>query len=168
MKKAASSRFAGRIVDRGRKAPILAVVLIVAGAGLVGLAPVVAPAPPAGPISLDECETVQLAVYETDSESNDQGVEQYDSLTEAQQSVFKEARAADGDFVRFRDSDRMAAANSLPHYVILNGSYFRAHSILGNCLDRPWYVGFMIPIGYLLLGLGVLVVGTVAWRRVTY
>lgn len=151
-----------------REVSVAAAVLFVAGVGLVAMAPVVAPAPPAGPVSLEECDLVQLAVYETDVESTDRGAERYGSLTELQQSVFDEARAADGDFVRIRDHDRMDAADSLPHYVILDSTYYRAHSVLGDCSDRPWYVGLIEPGGYVLLGLGVLAGATVAWRRVTY
>lgn len=144
-----------------------AVGLCIVGGGLIALAPIVT-APSPGPVSVEECELAQVAVYETAEKTRDRDVESYGALTETQQSVFDEARAADGDFVRFRDRDRLVAAESLPYYVTLNGTRYRANSFLGNCRDRPWYVGLTKPAGYVLVGLGAVLGGVVARRRVAY
>jgi hypothetical protein len=74
-------------------------VLILTGAGLVALAPVEPPARPQEPVPVTECELVQLAVYELDAEPPEEfEQERYDDLTDVQQRVFDEARAAEGGF----------------------------------------------------------------------
>lgn len=151
-----------------RKLVVGAVILVVAGGGLIALAPIVAPEPPAGPVSVAECELVQLAVYEAGTDAGGRESERYSALTETQRSVFDRARAADGDFVRIRNRSRMIASESLPHRVVLNGTPYRANSVLGNCRDRPWYAGLVKPGGYVLFGAGVLVGGVVARRRLAY
>jgi hypothetical protein len=97
-------------------------VLILTGAGLVALAPVEPPARPQEPVPVTECELVQLAVYELDAEPPEEfEQERYDDLTDVQQRVFDEARAAEGDFVRFDEESRMAAADALPYSVVSEG-----------------------------------------------
>lgn len=142
-------------------------VLVVAGSGLI-MAPSVEPTgPPARSDSITDCELVQLAVYELDGEPpGEREQEQYRSLSDIQQAVFDEARAASGDFVRFHDRDRMAAADTLPPYVVFEGRAYRAHSVRGNCFERPWYDGLVEPTGYLLVGVGILL-GVFSWRRIT-
>jgi len=143
--------------------------LLLSGSGLVALAPVEPPARPQEPVPVTECELVQLAVYELDNEPSDAfEQERYDDLTEVQQRVFDEARAADGDFVRFHDESRMVAADALPYSVVFEGGTYRANSVRGNCFDRPWYAGWLGPVGRVLLGLGLLLGVAVAWRRLTY
>lgn len=143
--------------------------LLLSGSGLVALAPIEPPARPMGSVPVTECELVQVAVYELDTEPPDEfEQERYDNLTEVQQRVFDEARAANGNFVRFDTEPRMAAADMLPSSVVFEGRTYRAHSVRGNCFDRPWYVGWVGPIGRVLVGLGVLVGSMFAWRRITY
>jgi hypothetical protein len=143
--------------------------LLFAGSGLVALAPAEPPARPMGSVPVSECELVQVAVYELDDEPSDAfEQERYDNLTEVQQGVFDEARAADGDFVRFHDESRMVAADALPHAVVFEGRTYRANSVRGNCFEGPWYAGWAGPIGRVLLGLGLLLGVAVAWRRLTY
>lgn len=153
--------------DRGVVAGVL--VLLITGSGLVALAPIEPPARPPGSAPVSECELVQVAVYEMDDEPPDAfGQERYSNLTDIQQDVFDEARTANGDFVRFTDESRMAAADALPHSVVFEGRTYRANSVRGNCSEWPWYVGWVGPIGRILVGLGLLVGIVFAWRRLSY
>lgn len=144
-------------------------ILLITGSSLVMASPIEPPARPLSTVPVTECELVQLAVYELDAEaSGERGQEQYNNLTDIQRSVFNEARTVNGDFVRFKSESRMAAADTLPSSVVLEGRAYRAHSVRGNCFDRPWYIGLTGPVGYLLVGLGMLVGGVFSWRRITY
>jgi hypothetical protein len=144
-------------------------VLLVTGAGLVALSPVEPSARPQEPVPVTECELVQLAVYELDTEpAAEFEQERYGNLTDSQQRVFDEARAANGDFVRFDDEDRMVAADALPYAVVFEGRTYRAHGVRGNCFDTPWYAGWVGPAGRVLLGLGIVVGAVFGWRRLTY
>jgi hypothetical protein len=142
--------------------------LLLSGSGLVALAPADPHARPMGSVPVADCELAQLAVYELDDEPPDASErERYDGLTELQRRVFDEARAADGDFVRFRNGSRMVAADTLPDAVAFEDRTYRANSVRGNCFDRPWYLGWAGPVGRVLLGLGLLLGVAVAWRRLT-
>lgn len=153
--------------DWGVVAGILA--LLVTGSGLVALAPVEPAARPLGSVPVTECEQVDLAVYEMDTEPPAGfGQERYSNLTNIQQSVFDEARAVDGDFVRFADESRMAAADTLPYSVVVEGRTYRAHGVRVNCFDEPWYIGRVGPIGRVLVGTGLLAGLAFAWRRLSY
>ncbi|WP_254832584.1 hypothetical protein [Haloglomus salinum] len=151
--------------ERGVLAGVL--VLVVTGSGLI-VAPVGPTEPPMRSTSIADCELVQLAVYELDEEPPDERERsRYRALNETQQTVFDEGRAANGSFVRFQDRDRMAAADTLPPYVVFDGRNYRAHSIRGNCVERPWYGDRSSALGYLLVGLGLLLGGVFSWRRIT-
>lgn len=144
-------------------------ILLITGSSLVMASPIEPPARPLSTVPVTECELVQLAVYELDAEpSGERGQEQYNDLTDIQRSVFDEARTVNGNFVRFESEFRMAAADTLPSSVVFEGGTYRAHSVRGNCFDRPWYIGLSGPIGYILVGLGILVGGVFSWRRLTY
>lgn len=142
-------------------------VLLVSGSSLVMASPIEPPTRSPSSVPVTECELVQLAVYELETEPSSE-FGQYPNLTDIQQTVFDEARTANGDFVRFADESRMAAADTLPVSVVMEGRTYRAHSVRGNCFDRPWYIGLTGPIGYILVGIGILVGGVFSWRRITY
>lgn len=143
--------------------------LIVAGAGLVVASPPESTGPPPRSGSVGDCELVQLAVYELDGEPpGDSEQKQYRSLSGIQQAVVDEGRAANGDFVRFHDGDRMVAADALPPYVVFDDRTYRAHSIRGNCFERPWYAGLVEPTGYLLVAIGILAGSAFVWRHISY
>ena len=140
-------------------------VLLATGYGLIVVDTGEPTIPPPGSVEIEDCEHVQIAVYELEDEhSSQRGLKQYSELTDLQQTVFDEGRSGNGDFVRFHDEDRMAAADALPDYVALDGRNYRANSIRGNCFNRPWYVGLTKPAGYALVGIGLLI-GTWFWRR---
>lgn len=146
-----------------------ALVLLAAGYGLIAVVPGEPTIPPPGSISIEDCEHVQVAVYELDDDTpSERGLKQYTELTDRQQTVFDEGRAGNGDFVRIHDADRMVAADTLPRTVALDGEYYRANSIPTNCFERPWYAGLTRPIGYVLAGTGLLVGTLFSWRRITY
>lgn len=144
-------------------------VLLVTGSSLVVASPIEPPSRPPSSVPVTECELVQLAVYELETEPpSGFRQEQYTNLTDIQRTVFDEARDADGDFVRFDNESRMAAADTLPFSVVMEGRTYRANSVRGNCSDWPWYIGLTGPIGRILIGLGILVGGVFSWRRITY
>jgi|GEM_PF-3320289 len=146
-----------------------ALVLLVTGYGLIAAPPGEPTTPPSGSVSIEDCEHVQVAVYELDDETPDErDLKRYTELTDRQQTVFDEGRAGNGDFVRFHDADRMAAADALPNYVAFDGRKYRANSFPSNCFDRPWYAGLTRPIGCVLAGIGFLVGTVFSWRRITY
>lgn len=148
---------------------IAVIILIVTGSGLIVAPPVGSTGPPDRSAPVTDCELVQLAVYELDTETPSEGEQKrYRSLSDIQQAVFDEGRAADGDFVQFTHRDRMTAADTLPPTIVFEGRDFRAHSVRGNCDGRPWYGGLVDPTGNLLVSIGALIWCVFLWRRISY
>lgn len=147
-----------------RRFTAVSAALVVVGVLLVAVAPALAPEPPDDPIEAEDCESIEVVVFEAD---DDRPV-RYEDLSERQRAIFEEALSNAGEVVEF-EGDRREPAYGLPPYVEHEGTVYRVSTSGSDCWERPPPYGRIATIGgYVLVGLGAVGAAVGAWRRVTY